>query len=482
VVFAQDARVVNELRGVQGSIPSLERIIGLDAPEAESDSYAALLTKGRTAPVDPIFPAASDVAGYIYTSGTTGTPKGVILSHRNICSNTAAIHEVFPLHAERSLAFLPWAHSFGQTAELHFFVHDGHSMAINDDPTHLVSNLAEVKPTILLAVPRIFNRIYDGVHRQMAAKPKAIRMLFKHGLELAGRRNRGESISLTQTITLALAEKLIFSKVRAKFGGRLKLVISGSAALNKDVAEFVDALGIMVYEGYGLTETSPVATTNYPGNRKIGSVGKALPGCRVSIDESRSDNRGEGEIVLYGPNIMQGYHNQPEETAAVLLPDGGFRSGDLGRVDADGYLYITGRIKEQYKLENGKYVAPAMLEEELKLSPYISNVMLYGANRPFNVALVVADKTSLETWAKEQGVQLSITEGAGIAQNPRVHELLMAELERFGNKFKNYERPKKIAVVLDDFTTDNGLLTPSLKIRRNHVLKKYEREIEALYY
>ncbi len=476
VVFAANDKIYKQLCALRDELESLQQVIGISLPDSEADSYQNQLKLGRENPVEPVFPNPDDVAGYIYTSGTTGQPKGVKLSHKNLCSNVEGSRQMFPLHAERSLAFLPWAHSFGQTAELHFFVQGGHAIAINDDIGQLVPNLSEVRPTILLAVPRIFNRIYDGVNKQMAEKPAPIQALFKQGLELAGRRNSGQSLGVIDKLTLALAEKLIFSKVRAKFGGRLKLVISGSAALNKDVAEFIDALGIMVYEGYGLTETSPVSAANHPGNRKIGSVGKAVPGSRIELDLSKSDNEGEGEIIVYGPNVMLGYHNRPEEDAAVLMEDGGFRTGDLGRMDADGYLYITGRIKEQYKLENGKYVAPASLEEELKLSPYIANVMLFGANKPYNVAVVVPDQDYLKTWAAKEGVNLN-----GIVDNERVKELLKDELDKFGSNFKSYEKPKKITLTLEDFTTDNGLLTPSMKIKRRLVVDKYKDALEALY-
>ncbi len=251
-------------------------------------------------------------------------------------------------------------------------------MGINDDVANLVANLAEVKPTILFAVPRIFNRIYDGVNKQMADKPGFIQSLFRNGIKNATKRANGEDIGVFAGMGISMADKLIFSKIRAKFGGRLRFAISGSAALSKEVAEFIDALGIEVYEGYGLTETSPIATANWPGNRKIGSVGKAIPGVTITIDKSVTGDAKNGEIVIKGPNIMQGYHNRQDENDKVLMADGSFRSGDMGFVDDDGYLFITGRIKEQYKLENGKYVVPSPLEEELKLSPFIANVMMTG--------------------------------------------------------------------------------------------------------
>jgi long-chain acyl-CoA synthetase len=476
VVFASTEKAYRALKAAAPQIPSLKQVIGVFLPESDGDSYLGLLARGRSAPVARHAAQSKDVAAFIYTSGTTGQPKGVKLSHANICSNCAAVEEIIPMDRETSVAFLPWAHSLGHTGELMYFTQRGFTMAINDDVTRLVSNLPEVRPTALVAVPRIFNRIYEGVNRQMSEKPKLIQALFQRGLRCAGDKSQGKALGLGDSIALALAERLIFSKVRAKFGGRLKLVICGSAALNKDVAEFVDALGIMVYEGYGLTETTPVVSVNYPGHRKLGSVGKPLPGVRVVIDESHSNQPGEGEIVVYGPNVMVGYHNRPEDDAAIFTPDGGLRTGDLGRLDADGYLFITGRLKELYKLENGKYVAPAPLEEELKISPYIANVVLYGLNRPHNVALIVPNHERLQQWAAANGVELG-----NITQNPKVRELLMGEIQTHSASFKSYERPRSIAVVSEDFTTENGLLTPKMSVKRKEVLSRYGSALEALY-
>ncbi|MEB2313512.1 MAG: long-chain fatty acid--CoA ligase [Sorangiineae bacterium] len=467
-----------KLKELAAELPALEHVIGLELDESEPESYRALLARGERNPVPAKQPSSGDTAGFIYTSGTTGNPKGVILSHGNITSNINAVHTIFTFDSnDRSLSFLPWAHSFGQTCELHALLSMGCSMAINDDVANLVGNLADVRPTILFAVPRIFNRIYDGVNKQMAEKPGVIQNLFRSGIATATRKSAGGSGGVLAGMGLALADKLIFSKIRLKFGGRLRYAISGSAALSKEVAEFIDALGIEVYEGYGLTETSPIATANYPGHRKIGSVGKAIPEVTIKIDKAATGDDKHGEIVIYGPNIMQGYHNRPDENEKVLLPDGGFRSGDMGYLDADGYLYITGRIKEQYKLENGKYVVPAPLEEELKLSPYIANVMIHGANKPYNVALVVLDAESVKKWGTDNTIDI----GADLAASGKVRELIKQELETRSKGFKGFERPQKFMLVTEDFTTDNGMLTPTLKLKRRNVLAKYEADLDRLY-
>ncbi len=476
VVFAATDREYDILTQLVKELPSLEKVIGISLPEDDPNSYAALLAQGRAKPIERFYPRADDIAGFIYTSGTTGEPKGVELSHGNICSNCHAVRKVLPLSGRRSLAVLPWAHVFGQTAELHYFIHEGGALAINDDVTKIIPNLADVKPTALVAVPRIFNRIYDGVNRQMADKPAPIRALFRSGLDIAQAKADGKALGLREQATLMLADKLIFSKVRARFGGELELVISGSAALNPDVARFIDALGIMVFEGYGLTETAPVVSVNYPGHRKIGSVGKPLPGVRVTIDESSGDSPGEGEIVVFGPNVMRGYHNRADETTAVFTPDGGFRTGDIGRLDDDGYLYITGRLKELFKLENGKYVAPSALEEQLKVSPLIANTLVYGANKPNTVALVVVDPEGVSHWAKQNGTTISDP-----CSDEKLKVALMAEVERCSQGFKSFEVPKKIAVISEDFTTENGLLTPKMSVKRRKVVAKYQSVLDGLY-
>jgi long-chain acyl-CoA synthetase len=476
-VIVSTNAIFDTLTARRREVPSLEHVIGISLPADNPNSFANVAERGRAAPTPAIQPAPGEIAGFIYTSGTTGMPKGVVLTHKNFCCNVNDAGVVFPIGpGDICLAFLYWAHAFGQTAELHTFMSHGMSLAINDDVQNLVANLPSVKPTILVAVPRIFNRIYDGINKQMADRPAAIQKLFRAGLKAATKRSRGESLGFTESAALAAADALIFRKVRARLGGRLRFAVSGSAALSKEVAEFVNALGIDVYEGYGLSETSPVVSSNRPGAQRIGSVGKPFPSVRVVIDKDATNDPLNGEIIVYGDNVMQGYHNRPEENALTFTADGGLRTGDMGHLDADGYLFITGRIKEQYKLENGKYSVPSPLEEELKLSPYITNLMLYGENKPYNVAVVVPDMGSLERWAKQQGEPLG-----DAATNPKVKALLQAELDKYSEQFKSYERPRDLMVVLEDFTIENGILTPSLKIKRREVVKRYGAALEALY-
>jgi long-chain acyl-CoA synthetase len=477
VIVANEA-TFDVLHKMQDSLPELRHVIGLARPDGAPGSWRSLVAAGAARPVPAISPDPQSVAGFIYTSGTTGKPKGALLSHRNITSNIQAVHQLYEFTPdERYLSFLPWAHSYGQTVELHSLLSWGASMAINDELPRLLANLAEVKPTLLVAVPRIFNRIYDAVMREISAQPGLAKRIIQHGLQQAIKRTRGEPLTPLDKMELALDDKLIFQKIRDKFGGRLRYAFTGSAAISRDVIEFIDALGIEVYEGYGLTETSPVVTTNSPGHRKFGSVGRVIPGVRVEIDTRVTDDHKDGEIIVYGPNVMLGYHNRPDDNAAALMPDGGLRTGDLGHFDADGYLYITGRIKEQYKLENGKYVMPSTLEETVKLSPFIANVMIHGDGKPFNVALVVPDAQAVQAWAQKQGLTLHDPP----ATDDRVHALIGSEIERLSGDFKGFEKPRAVALVAEDFTTINGLLTPTLKLKRREVLARYSATIEALY-
>jgi long-chain acyl-CoA synthetase len=447
---------------MRADLPVLDHIVGLELPPSDPQSFEALLARGRAAAVPSLKPDGDEIAGFVYTSGTTGLPKGVMLSHGNLTSNIAAVTSIFPLSADdRTLSFLPWAHAFGQTCELHILISVGASTAINDELPQLIDNLPEVQPTILVAVPRIFNKIHAGVMRQVAEKPAFVRALFWSGVRSAKKRHAAQPLGPFESLGFALADKLIFSKVRARFGGRLKYAMSGSAALSREVAELIDALGIEVYEGYGLTETSPVVAMHRPGARKIGTVGQVIPGVRAALDAGASSEPDAGELIVYGPNVMKGYHDRPEENSKVYLPDGGFRTG----------------IKEQYKLENGRYVMPSVLEEQLKLSPYIANVMLFGENKPFNVAVVVPNVETVNAWARDHHVALP----AELTQSSEVHSMLDAELRRVSADFRGFEKPRASLLTLDDFTTENGLLTPTLKLKRAIVVQKYRAQIEALY-
>lgn len=492
-LFVAGREALSKTRELLDTIPSLRTLVLLDqdANGAKSErivSYASLISSAAI--VASIKPEPGDTASLIYTSGTTGNPKGVILTHSNLASNVSAIHLIFPVEiADRSLSFLPWAHVFGQTVELFVLISAGASMALAESVNKILDNLTEVRPTLLFSVPRVFNKIYSGVQQQIAAMPKPVQALVREALRITAKERTGERLRVRELALLKLVDRLVFAKVRARLGERLKYAFSGGAALSREVAEFIDSLGIVVYEGYGLTETSPIATANIPGARKIGSVGRPIPGVWVEIDAATGENRTapdgkntrfEGEIVVHGHNVMKGYLARPEENAAVFTQDGGFRTGDMGYIDPQGYLFITGRIKEQYKLENGKYVVPTPLEEALKLSPYVANAMVYGDNRPFNVALVVADMHAIRKWA--DGARLDLPrDDDGALKDGRVRALIKGEIDRLGGSFKGFEAVREFALIAEDFTTENGMLTPSLKLKRRKVFETYGALIQQMY-
>ena len=484
VLFVASAAILQKVKAFPSKIPNLKHLALIadasDGMVAGVSTYKELLQKGAAQPVPAVRSEGSDIASLLYTSGTTGNPKGVVLSHSNVVSNVLAVQTNLPIaDGDRSLSFLPWAHSFGHTCELHILISIGASTGICDSNEKIVDYLAEVKPTVLFAVPRIFNRIYAAVEKQMQSKPAPVRSLLRAGLRIAAKKRQNKPLGMLESATLALADRLVFSKVRARFGGNLKYAVSGAAALAREVADFVDGLGITVYEGYGLTETSPIVSCNVPGHRKLGSVGRPIPGVRVVIDTQVTGDPKNGEIVIYGPNVMQGYYKNKAETDAVFTPDGGFRTGDMGHLDDDNYLYITGRIKEQYKLENGKYVVPSPLEELVKLSPFIANVMIYGDNRPFNVALVVANVDALKEWGAHHGVKHQKTED--LLADPKVRAKMREELDRVCADFKGYERIRNFALIAEDFTLENDMLTPKLSVKRRNVLQKWQKQIDQLY-
>lgn len=534
VLLVGTKAIYERVRPFLAEIPTLQHIVvieeGFDPKDGEhAISYGDLLLRGCRDEQHGdaiIAPAPDDVAGFTYTSGTMGVPKGVLMAHANILHNVRSAQKMFELGTdERSLCFLPWAHCLGQ-CELHILMSLGACLAFVESVDKIIDNLAEVRPTLIVAVPRIFNQLHKAVQAQLAGKPRrgpsvpeeaphptaeaqdqrqpsvmgaivsslrqlraklgggpqVIQRMVQAAVRAAGKVRDGKPLSLAERIVLSVTDKLVFSKVRAKFGGRLRFAVSGGAAMSREVAEFVDSLGIVVYEGYGLTETAALCTVNYPGHRRMGSVGRPIPGVRIEVDScaggGERDGFKEGELVITGPNVMLGYHNLPEENAAVFTEAHGLRTGDLGYLDADGYVYVTGRIKEQYKLDNGKYVVPTTLEEELKLSQYISNAMVYGDNRPWNVALIVANLAAVKGWAEAQGLS---AEGEDLLSHAKVRALIEGEIGRLSEKFKGFESVKAFALIDQEFTVGNGMLTPSLKLKRSKVLEVYGPTLEALY-
>ena len=483
VLFAANENIFLEIQRFRSEVPDLKHIFLIDGQSVTN--MADLEERGRQAPVPSKRPKPEDIAVLIYTSGTTGNPKGVLLSHGNFTSNAIAGGARFPeiTVGSCSLSILPWAHSYGQTAELYNFIHRGAAIGFMRDVSTLAEDMAKVAPTFLIAVPRVFNKIYDGLWAKINATGGLAKKLFVMGLESAAQIRSLEAQgkkAFWPGLKHKLADRIVFSKIRLRFGGRLKGALTASAMMNLEVAQFFTDIGMPVFDAYGLTETSPAVTINFRGANKPGSVGRPIDKVRVAIDKSQArDNPDEGEVVVYGPNVMQGYHNNPEATRQVMTADGGFRTGDLGRLDEDGYLYITGRIKEQYKLENGKYVFPASLEEEIQLSPWVENVLIYGEGRRHNICLVVPDFVKLTAWAEEHGIEGSARQLIG---NPQVKAMIGESIRsHLKHKVGGYEIPKNFILVDEPFSVENGMLTQTLKLKRRKVIERYDDQIKAAY-
>jgi len=474
--FVANAAVASCLAPMLPSLPQLQRVIHFEGPSDSPSSYRALLAHGLRHPMPSHKPRESDVAVLIYTSGTTGVPKGVKLTHWGLASNVSALLSTLYVEGnDLALSFLPWAHIFGGCIELNLGLITGTPMVLCPDPMLLAKYLPIVKPTVVLGVPRVWNKIYDSVTKLMGSQP-----LFQSAFAARAKQRRNEQPTAEELEALANAEASLFPLIRSALGGRIRYAASGAAALSREVGEFMDTLGIQVYEGYGMTETGGVATAPPYGQIRLGSVGKPLPNTRIVIDKSASGaGPDEGEIIVYGPGVMAGYHNQEEATRATMTDDGGLRTGDMGRLDEDGYLFITGRVKELYKLANGKYIAPVPIEEAIALSPYISQAVVHGAGKPFNVALVVPDLPAIVEWAKNNNVPHAT--GAELLSAPAVLSLLEAEVDKANEMFKDHERVKRIVIEPEELTTQNGMLTQTLKLKRRTFYEKYGATLERMY-
>ncbi len=479
VLIVNDEEVYEKIMSFKDECPNLEHVYVIETEREES--FAALEKIGQEKPIDSIKPSPDDIAVIIYTSGTTGDPKGVMLSHKNITSNAQAGYNLFHDElTEDTVAFsiLPWAHSYAYTAELNNWFQFGGSIGLMDDITTLIDDLPKVAPTILMAVPRVFNMIHAGIHRKMEEEGGLKLKLFHKALELAKEKRETGKAGFMYKLLYAM----VIKKIQGKFGGRLTTSLTASAAMNVEIAKFFIDIGINCYDAYGLTETSPAVTMNTPKDWRLGSVGKPVEKVTVKIDKERvSEESDDGEIIVYGPNVMQGYLNKPEKTKEVMTPDGGFRTGDRGRIDEDGFLFITGRFKEEYKLENGKYVHPAGIEEDMKLLPYIANAFVYGDGKRYNVALVVPDFDVIREMTEKLNIQ-SADDFSEFIKSKEVRKLLRQEIKaHLAKKYGGYEIPKRYWYLTEDFTVDNGILTQTLKLKRRKVMEKYGEIIDYLY-
>lgn len=484
VLFVANQEILEKIEEIRVDLPGLEHVFLIDG--TSKSNMSDLEKKGRETPVAATIPTHSEIAVLIYTSGTTGDPKGVLLSHGNFTSNVHAGTKMFPEfnNQSRSLSILPWAHSYGQTAELYNFINMGGAMGFIRNVTTIGDDMNSVAPTFLIAVPRVFNKIYDGLLSKMNETGGLALKLFTMGVEnavLLRELSGQEKSTLIPKIKYAIADYIVFRKIRKRFGGCLEGALTASAMMNLEVSQFFTDIGLPIYDAYGLSETSPAVTMNCSKANRPGSVGLPLEKVRVEIDRGFTDDKNrDGEIVVYGPNVMYGYHNKAEATREVMTADGGFRTGDLGYLDDDGYLFITGRIKEQYKLENGKYVFPTSLEEEIQISPWVENVLIYGEGRSHNICLIVPDFIKLDDWAQKRGIDTATPEE--LIALPEVDDMIQESIaKQLKGKFGGYELPRKYILIAEPFSVDNGMLTHTMKLKRGKVLDFYGDRVNSAY-
>src|ERR1700757_3764196 len=484
VVFVAGTDQLISLLAIRGEIPQLEHIIFANAGDQQPPDclrYETLIALAGGAEVASYRMRASQVlpgqlASIIYTSGTTGEPKGVMLTHTNFCSNVADVGADFSLRSQQDVAisFLPLAHVYGRTLD-YIYLFQGVPIAYVEVVENVAQALLEVHPTVLAAVPRFFEKIYARLMEQGSKSTGAKRKIFDFAMqaarESAAWRCGEKSASLAVRLKWAIADKLVYSKIRAGTGGHLRTILSGGAPLSRDLCEFFWAIGIPIYQGYGLTETSPVLTSNHPHNR-AGSSGRPIRNVQIRIAD-------DGEILAKGPCVMQGYFKSPESTREVLSDDGWFKTGDIGYLDKDNYLFITDRKKDLLKTAAGKFVAPQPIENILKTSSYILNAMIVGDQRKFVVALIVINPVTVAAKLAEEG--LTFSSSSEMAAHPRTYALIENEVGRLTSHLAQYESIKRFALLADDFTFDSGALTFTMKLKRRVVEKQYHDLIDKLY-
>ena len=491
LVFAEDDGQVEKIRAHRSELPHLLRVVVLDgtatgAADADwvigLDDLEEIGTDLLADNPDVVDEAIAKIrpdalATLIYTSGTTGQPKGVRLRHESWTYEGAAIQAQDILH-EDDLQFLwlPMAHSFGKVL-LSTQLAIGFATAVDGRVEKIIDNLGVVRPTFMGAAPRIFEKAHGRIVTMQAShggiKEKLFDQAFKIGFEVDRLKREGKSVPFLLARQHTVFDKLVFSKIRARFGGRVRFFISGAAALNQEIAEWFHVAGITILEGYGLTESSAGTFVNHPLDYRFGTVGPVMPGSEVRLGDN-------DEIQVRGPGVMDGYHNLPEETASALTDDGWLRTGDKGSLDADGYLSITGRIKDLFKTSGGKYIAPSTIESKFKaVCPYASQFLVFGNDRNYCIALVTLDPDAMDGWAAENGMSgASYTDIVGSGE---VEEMVGGYVDRLNGSLNRWETIKKWELLDHDLTVESGELTPSMKVKRNVIEDNHKDRIAALY-
>jgi long-chain acyl-CoA synthetase len=483
VIFVSSHQQLHKVISILPKTP-IEKIIVMDdlaftgdlSPFAEDCITMRQITQTGPGNLDPKIEQKArsvtpdDLATIVYTSGTTGTSKGAMLTHGNIASNIMCSMLGFDMRPGLvSISFLPLCHITARHVDFSMFYH-GVTLAYCPFIEQLPQALLEVKPSFFVAVPRVYEKIYAQAERQAQGFPR--RTIYKWALSV-GQQYKREILAgkIPSSRRWRLAHRLVFSKIRAGMGGKVETFISGGAPLGRELAEWYATVGIRIHEGYGLTETSPVIAVNTPANHRIGTVGKILPNIEVRIAE-------DGEILVRGPSVFKGYWKRPEETKAAL-EHGWFKTGDIGNIDADGYLSVTDRKKDLIKTSGGKFIAPQPIENALKLNPYVGVAAILGDRRKFPAVMISPNFVHLEEWARTNGIPFSSR--TELIANPRVQALYEGVVEEQNRNLARFEKLKRVILVPDEFTADNGALTPTLKLRRRVIEERYRKQIDELY-
>jgi long-chain acyl-CoA synthetase len=488
ILIVSDKGQMAKALAVKNAHKGLGYIVTMDCsadPANNVITFDDVMQRGRDAPLSDVdyqrlwqSVQPDDLCTIIYTSGTTGDPKGAMLTHDNIASNVIAAHEVLDFQpGETLLSFLPLNHIFERMAGYYLPLSFGATVAYCEGLRRLRQNMNEVQPHFLMLVPRLYEgfqeALLDNVSKQPPLRQKMFHWALNVGKRVVERQQNKQSVPPLLALQHWIADKLIYRKIRERLGlQRLRFFVSGGAPLPRATAEFFAALNITILEGYGLTETSPVIAVNRPGRVKFGTVGLPLTGIEVKIAE-------DGEICSRGPHIMKGYYNKPQETAEAIDADGWFHTGDVGEIDADGCLKITDRKKDLLVLANGKKVAPQPIENTLKSSPYISQIVLLGDKQSTVTALIVPAFERLKQFAQERG--LNGADDGDLLKHPEVNRLIRSEIERLSGNLADFEKIHRFALLDHEFTVEDGEMTPTLKIKRRVVIEKYQDVIQGLY-
>ncbi len=489
VLFVQHRAAYDRVAEAIKDCASVEHVIFMLDAEEQPDvngslTFAQLEERGRALEAERPELAAElrsairpeEIATIIYTSGTTGEPKGVMLTHSNLVSNLIDVGEMLDWDGgDTALSVLPLSHVFERVA-MFMYIHHGMRVFYAESIEKIGDNLREVKPTLLVAVPRLFEKIYDRIKEKAAAGGKLTAAILAWAVETGKRwaalKLKGEEIPPLLSLQQEIASRLVFSKWRAGVGGRIRMFVSGSAALPEEIGLIFVAAGIPIVQGYGLSETSPVVSANGLRGNRINTVGKPIRNVEVRI-------AADGEIETRGPNVMLGYYNKPEATRDVFTPDGWFKTGDIGALDADGHLSITDRKKELFKTSGGKYIAPQPIEQRIKQSRFVNQVVLIGNGRKFPAALIVPDWEALRSYAKLKN--LDARTPAEFCRHPRILDLIQRQVDAQCEELSKYERVKKVLLLEKDLSIEDGELTPTLKVKRRVVDEKYRDLIDRLY-